>query len=182
MFFNLKFFQSLDEQQHSALVSEETNKKNELQEMNRIFLNAKDVAKEFRERAKEKSGFNFDEHTDPKIKETFDELPGNLEDVNIAISRLKMSCQGIKNVDEDLLNKYRNYQLEIEEKEAQCLQLEEEHENKKNEIDALRPIWIEELNKVINKINENFSSFMGYLNFCGEVYLYEGNNEVNLML
>ncbi|KAH9416423.1 Structural maintenance of chromosomes protein 5 [Dermatophagoides pteronyssinus] len=133
-------------------------------------------AKEFRKNAIEKSGFDYND-LDEQIRKRLEELPDTIDEISDAITELKLRCEGIKNVDQSLLETYRSYQKEIQTKSVELEKFEQELQQHKEEIDQLKPVWLNELKTLIAKINENFSKFMDHLNYSGEVYLFTGDKE-----
>ncbi|OTF72867.1 SMC protein-like protein, partial [Euroglyphus maynei] len=164
------------EMEYSTMDSERIDIFNVFNRLKNKMLELKNEAKEFRTNAIEKSGFDYND-IDEEILERLKKLPDTLEDISDSITELKLRCEGIKNVDQSLLETYRAYALEIENKGNECEKFEQELIVRKQEIDSLKPVWLTELKSLINKINENFSKFMDYLNYSGEVYLFTGDKE-----
>lgn len=140
---------------------------------------SREDAKIARDYARKLSGFDFGTSQIPQdVHEKFLELPESIEDLENAISILKLRCEGIANIDESVLEEYQKYIEEITEKTKECKDLENDLEAKDNEIQTLKPLWLNALNELISKINLNFGKFMEHLQYSGEVYLFGGSKEV----
>lgn len=163
------------------MTSDEKRLRNELVELEENLQTIRNVAKEYREKAKQLSGFDFSDNVDTNITERFNNMPSSLSEINDSINMLKLRCEGIANIDESILEEYQKYQNEITEKTSFCRQLENQLELKDGEINTIKPNWLDSLNGLINKINTNYSKFMDYLHFSGEVYLFTGNKEVGFI-
>lgn len=164
----------LDERHLSTYTSEERERKEELKQMDENTRKLREDAKKYREKAVNESGFDY-QNLQPEIEEKMNELPSSLSEISEAINLLKLKCEGIRNVDETILEEYQKYQREIEERRVLGVSLGQRLEEREKQIQHLQPIWLQALRSLVDKINENFSSFMRYLKFCGEVYLYIAN-------
>lgn len=167
----------LDERILSTKTSEEKEKKEDLKRIDEKTRQLRDLAKKCREKAVESSGFDF-QHLPPDIEEKMNQLPNSLSEIIEAINLLKLKCEGIRNVDETILEDYQKYQREIQEKHALSLELEQRLSQREQEIQELQPVWLGSLRSLIDRINQNFSEFMGYLKFRGEVYLFAANEVI----
>lgn len=163
----------------STLNVEDLKRRQELKDLDEKLQEIRDIAKEFREKAKRFSGFDFNDSVDNSIVERFESMPSSLDEIKDSVNMLKLRCEGIVNIDESILEEYQKYQQEITEKTSYSAQLEKELEANDKKINELKAGWIESLNDLILKINNNFGKFMDYLRYSGEVYLYTGSKEVS---
>lgn len=147
----------------------------QLKEMNVEVRKARDIAKAAFEEAKIAVGSEFTE----EVQEKMSTLPGTFEEIESAIAVLRLRCQGIANIDDSVLEQYHKYQKDITEKNSELAKLEEEAKKVDDEIQAVRPIWVNSLKQLIGQIDKNFGNFMTMMKYSGEVYLYEGEKEVS---
>ncbi|KAH7646400.1 Structural maintenance of chromosomes protein 5 [Dermatophagoides farinae] len=162
---------------YSNLESHKNEKFVVINQLNNNFKELQKTTREFRKYAIEKSGFNFNEDLDEEIRKKMHDLPEKLDEISDMIDTLKLRCEGIQDVDQSLLEDYKRYQLEIQNKYSECEKYEQQLDCRKQEINSLKPIWLTELKGLIDKINENFTKFMDHLNYSGEVYLFTGDKE-----
>lgn len=118
----------------------------------------------------------------PDILEKFATLPNDEEEIENVESVLRLRCQGIANIDESILEEYQKYQRDIAIKNEELAKLEADAANVEKEIQTIRPRWVNALKELIGKIDNNFGEFMQTMQYSGEVYLYEGEKEVCLLL
>lgn len=143
---------------------------------------AKRKVDRLKEEAVQACGFDLDRTTDPEIVNKFDQLPSELVEIDESIIQLQLRCEAMGDLDESLMRTYEKYQDEIAEFQKACKRTETELANVDQEIAVIKPQWLESLNKMIDNINENYSTFMAHLQYSGEVYLFTGANEVSLYL
>ena len=175
------FLPFIDKQHQVSLDQEIIYFRNEVKSLEDSVRTAREQAKAARDQAKEITGFDFSNNqVDEAITEKFNSLPDNMTELDNAIDILRLRCEGIANIDDSVLVEYQRYQQQIGEKTNECRELECELARNENEIQTIKPLWLDALNTLIGQINQNFSQFMAELDYSGEVYLFHGNKEVSL--
>lgn len=147
---------------------------NQLKELSLEVKKARDIAKVALDKAKIAVGGEVS----TEVHEKLNTLPNDFGELENAMSVLRLRCQGIANIDDSVLEQYQKYQKDITEKNSELAQLEGEAKKVDDEIQIVRPIWVNALKQLVGQIDKNFADFMMHMSYGGEVYLYEGEKEV----
>ncbi|KAM6363306.1 structural maintenance of chromosomes protein 5 [Pluvialis apricaria] len=146
----------------------------ELDDMKRVLTeNCKELLKKARQVCK----LSLDQHLPKEFQTAFQALPTTLEEIDAFLNEEKTRASCFTGLNASVVAEYTKQTREIQ-------QLTEYLEKKKNELDDYRQKisqvkekWLSPLKKLIEQINEKFSSFFSSMQCVGEVDLHVENEE-----
>eukprot|EP00088_Acartia_fossae_P007559 TRINITY_DN1355_c0_g1_i1.p1 TRINITY_DN1355_c0_g1~~TRINITY_DN1355_c0_g1_i1.p1 ORF type:complete len:1045 (-),score=359.52 TRINITY_DN1355_c0_g1_i1:421-3555(-) len=109
----------------------------------------------------------WDKHGFPNGVNMVDEKIGELE--------AHIACTG--NVDQDILERYKDLKEETEELKIEIDGYDENRKKQKDEIEKLRSAWLDGLNSLVDNIHSRFSNLLEKMGFSGMVRLHKGRHE-----
>ena len=123
-------------------------------------------------------GARKEQPPDAKVKEwEAEKIPSKFEDLNIFINDLKARADCLGDVDPRIIREYNRMKETIEELQQDIQARESTMNDKMMNMRTLRDAWVENLNNLVNRINENFSAHFQTMGFAGEVSLKTGSHE-----
>ena len=161
------------------------NVERELKQLEEECHRAKKEAKEKREEAihtlKSQQYQMMPDNTLPEnVKSIFESLPETPEDIDEEIKNQCLRMQSLVGVeDESLEEDYLKRREEIKQNKQKLNQTRAERDALKTNFELTRKQWIQALDKVMQKINVNFGSFMQKMGYGGQVVLRAGNDELD---
>lgn len=162
----------------STFGTEEKELEKNIKDIEEKLAEAKTLAKEARTKAIRESGFEFNNQTDESIKIKFSELPSTMEEIENTRDTLTLKANGI-NVDESVLGEYQKYKDKIEEKENECIQVQQQLEVNNKEMETIQGQWLGALQKLVERVDINYGNFMEKLGYSGRIYVHTADKNVS---
>ena len=107
----------------------------------------------------------------PSLVTAFDLLPSTLDELDQKIRDLEASAAANNATDGTVLQRFADRSRTVKDLEKDLDDLERKHGNFDNNIETLRSSWLGELNRLVERITENFSKSFQKINCVGEVRL-----------
>ncbi|GAB1609431.1 structural maintenance of chromosomes protein 5-like [Argonauta hians] len=122
-------------------------------------------------------------NTEPKAdlseyyRREFTKYPESIQDIDNRIHSMQARADCRFQTDERVVQEYyeRKKSIEVLELKIQCKKVDVE--NHQDQIDEAKKLWLEPLNNLIGKINENFSQYFSSMDCAGEVDLLVPDNK-----
>jgi len=115
----------------------------------------------------------------PEVVEfwTQEGFPNTVLDIDRLAGQLEAAAHCAQNVNQSVLEEYRELKFSIEELEQETIRCGKEKANQIKRIEAVKNEWLGSLTKLVKEINDRFSHFFGVMGFAGEVNLHRGCHE-----
>ena len=152
--------------------------KDSLKRSEDLLAELKREARDLRNRAKDRSGFDANDCSE-EIRKQFDCLPNTCEDIDNSIGTLKLRINSIADADETVKEAYTLRRRNIERQQKDLESRKKEVALKMLKVSQLKEQWIPALEELIGKINDNFANFMDQIKCAGEVSLYKPEDQDN---
>ncbi|GFO25795.1 structural maintenance of chromosomes protein 5-like [Plakobranchus ocellatus] len=148
----------------------------EVHELDERVADTKQQTREKLTEAKRAAGIGFNDDLEKALEERgvwqdFQNAPQRLPDLENEIYSMQARAEAMFMVDEEVVRDYEQREKEIKDLEKCLTTRESQHQNHHENISETKRKWNEDLRKLINEINENFSYFFSCLQCCGEVSL-----------
>ncbi|XP_076647779.1 structural maintenance of chromosomes 5 [Halictus rubicundus] len=140
-----------------------------------------EVQKMYNDALETTNGINPSDASFAPINKVFSKLPPTIEEINneLNIAQAKVFCMTNNMDGESVLRDYDNVEKEINYLKEFIQKKTREMEVTTRQIDQLREEWLTPLSKIVNKINENFSSYFSAMGCAGEVVLAAAENAMD---
>lgn len=132
---------------------------------------AKDSAKRLLQTAKQATNTDVNSELSPELKASFESCPSTVEEIDAAIHEQQARADSLFQTDERVIREYRQRKREIIQLEKDLATKQQQLDGHQEEVDKAKREWLEPLQGLVEKINENFSYFFSCMNCAGEVDL-----------
>lgn len=148
----------------------------EVKELKDHVKDTKEQAQRKIREAKQAAGIGPNDEMEEKLVERgvwqdFQNAPDRLQDLENEIYSMQARAEAMFMVDEEVIRDYKQREKDIKRLEERLSARESEHQLHHDKILETKKKWHEDLRKLIEEINQNFSYFFSCLQCCGEVGL-----------
>ena len=106
-----------------------------------------------------------------------EKIPSRFEEIEVLINELRAKTECMDSVDPRIIREYNTLKENIEELQQDIERRQRNINEKMQTMTELKDAWMENLNRLISRINDNFSSHFASMGFAGEVSLSKGAHE-----
>lgn len=170
---------------HAMIINEHDQLEEQLREQSGVVQNferafeevkekvkqSKEMAKRLLQNAKQATNTDVDSELSPELRQSFESCPSRLEEIDAAIHEQQARADSLFQTDERVVREYRQRKKEICQLEKDLANRQQALDGHQEEIEKAKKDWLEPLQNLIEKINENFSYFFSCMNCAGEVDL-----------
>ena len=170
---------------HAMIINEHDQLEEQLREQSGVVQNferafeevkekvkhSKEMAKRLLQNAKQATNTDVDSELSPELRQSFESCPSKLEEIDAAIHEQQARADSLFQTDERVVREYRQRKKEIGQLEKDLANRQQALDGHQEEIEKAKKDWLEPLQNLIEKINENFSYFFSCMNCAGEVDL-----------
>ncbi|MEE6459328.1 hypothetical protein FKM82_000599 [Ascaphus truei] len=112
-----------------------------------------------------------------KTLEAFQSLPNTLDEIDVVLNEERSRASCFTGLNASVVDDYTKRTKEIQQMTEELEQKKNELENYRQNISQVKERWLNPLKHLVEKINENFSSFFRSMQCVGEVDLHTENEE-----
>ncbi|XP_023342478.1 structural maintenance of chromosomes protein 5 [Eurytemora carolleeae] len=131
--------------------------------------------------AKKTTGLNKGAKDKPpqEIQDYWDQagFPDSVDEIDQLSGRLEAQAACADNINQSVLEKYRELKEQIQELETDVKRRGKEKQNQSKRLESVKEEWLSSLNNLVGNINTRFSKFFGIMGFAGGVQLHTGSHE-----
>ncbi|NXY42891.1 SMC5 protein, partial [Ceuthmochares aereus] len=133
--------------------------------------------KELLNKARQVCNLSPDEHIPKEFQTAFQGLPNTLEEIDAFLNEEKTRASCLTGLNASVVEECNKQSQEVQQLMEYLEEKKNELENYKQNISQVKEKWLNPLKKMIEQINEKFSSFFSSMQCVGEVDLHVENED-----
>uniref|UniRef100_A0A8C5WDB0 Structural maintenance of chromosomes protein 5 n=1 Tax=Leptobrachium leishanense TaxID=445787 RepID=A0A8C5WDB0_9ANUR len=138
-----------------------------------LLLNCKDLLR----KAKQACNLGPDQEVPQDFQTAFQALPNTLDEIDAVLNEERSRASCFTGLNPSVVEEYSNRTRDIQLLTTELDQKKNELENYRENISQVKEQWLNPLKQLVEKINEQFSSFFRSMQCVGEVDLHTENEE-----
>ncbi|XP_070598752.1 structural maintenance of chromosomes protein 5 isoform X1 [Erythrolamprus reginae] len=127
--------------------------------------------------AKKVCNLGMDQNLPENIYKAFLDLPSTVDEIDALLNEEKTRASCFTGLNASVVEEYNKRVKEIEELTAELEEKKKELDSYRQNISQVKESWLNPLKKMIDQINEKFSSFFSSMQCAGEIDLHAENEE-----
>ncbi|MEE6459331.1 hypothetical protein FKM82_000599 [Ascaphus truei] len=168
----------------NRLESEYKDSVSQLKTLESQFLNSDEMKRRLLEnckgllrKARQACNLGADQEVPLDFQTAFQSLPNTLDEIDVVLNEERSRASCFTGLNASVVDDYTKRTKEIQQMTEELEQKKNELENYRQNISQVKERWLNPLKHLVEKINENFSSFFRSMQCVGEVDLHTENEE-----